>query len=104
MPRGVGDLDRDRVIIEPAKVILCVALDIRGIRGGPVAPVARVTEQVKCRSAKRVAAFLGREHAVSVVDAVLLIGRTRLARDAEIARRERQTTPIEHGATWDRAE
>ena len=57
LPGSLAHLDRRRVIVEPAKVVLRIALDICRVGRGPIAPVSDIAQEMKRGATKRVAPF-----------------------------------------------
>ena len=52
LPGGIGQPDRRGVIVEPAKVVLRVALDVRRVGCRPIAAIPGVTQEMKASLAQ----------------------------------------------------
>src|SRR5688572_26571605 len=119
----IRQLDRRRVIVEAAQVILRVALHVGGVGGGPVASVAHVAKQVERGAAERITAriLIGpaetghygvfvvsgcsrTRYAAGNLHARFLVRIASALRDRLITGRERQAAPVEDGPARNRRE
>src|SRR5688572_28746754 len=98
----IRQLDRRRVIVEAAQMILRVALHVGGVGGGPVASVAHVAKQVERGAAERITART--RYAAGNLHARLLVRIASALRDRLITGRERQAASVEDGPTRNRRE
>ena len=83
------------MIVEPAKVVLAVALDVGRIRCAPVPAISCIAQQMKRGSTKWIASSRNGRRAAGVFDGGHLVHVACSPRDRLVARREWQTSPIE---------